>query len=266
MIKILNKITPSIIKSRIKHMILDEYSINAFIKYKYQRFAAEENNKLIYIAAMPKAAGTYISKILCRNLNYQYIHVGDRTGVCEFDIYLPNFLDKFIYTRDAIVHQHTPATKGNIEYLNAFNVKPVILLRNLFEVVYSMHRHLLKYKNVWPFFSYPCDFFNFNHERQLDFIIDFIMPWVIGFQHAWLEAVNTKKIMGLVISYNEFVENPEQTLNSILVWTNHKPINSWQFDKLQNTRYEKERKNVIYMNNNQRSRLQLLNDYYEKAY
>jgi hypothetical protein len=262
MIKILNRITPLIIKSRIKNLILDEYSINAFIKYKYRRVIAEENNKLIYIAAMPKAAGTYISKILCRNLNYQYIHVGDRTGVCEFDIYLPNFIDNFVSKKNAIVHQHTPATKGNVEYLNAFNVKPVILLRDFFDVVYSMHRHLLKYKNVWPFFSYPNDFFNFSHERQLDFIIDYIMPWIIGFQQTWLDAIYTNKIKGLVISYHEFVENPEQTFNSILIWTNHKPINIWQFDRIQNARFVKDRKNVIDMNNIQRSRLQLLINYY----
>lgn len=237
-------------------------TINDFISYK--QFASKKNlkNNYIFIAAMPKSAGTYISKMICKNLNYNYIHVGDRPGACEFDLYLPNLIDNFITKKNNLVHQHTPATKGNIEYFNQYNIKPVVIFRDIIEVTYSMHRHILKYQNTWPFFAYPKDFINWESKKQLDFIIDFIVPWIIYFQQTWLNAINNNKINALLINYEDFVKFPEGTLNNILEWTNHEKIDEWVSIEKQSSRFESNRSKVKLLTQDQKNKIQNILNYY----
>lgn len=250
-----------ILKSICDQYYLKNISVNEFIENRYY---GKENvgSNLIYIAAMPKSAGTYISKTIAHNFNLKYRHVGNVNGNCEFDIYLPNFFDNFIFSKNVIVHQHTLATKGNLEYLNYFKIKPVVVVRDLHESIYSFHRHILKYKNTWPIFEYPKSFFVLSKEDQLDYIVDFISPWLIYFKESWRNAMSGGNIDALYITYGDFVKDKEGVMGEILKW-NGLEMCCVEWLGKGSARYEEDSSVVVEMSDKQNEQLERMQGYYK---
>ncbi|GAB4284895.1 MAG: hypothetical protein Kow0068_10100 [Marinilabiliales bacterium] len=60
----------------------------------------------------------------------------------EQDIYLPAMIDAVLF-KNFITQQHTRATQPNLKILNDYKIRPIILVRNIFDVVISLRDYLL---------------------------------------------------------------------------------------------------------------------------
>lgn len=250
-----------LIKKEIVKKLISNVSCRKFIEIKENDFQLKENKPRIFIAAMPKSAGTFLSKNISKIINTNYLHVGDVQGRCEFDIYVPNFLDEFLM-KGGVVHQHINATKGNVEYLNKFNIKPVVVIRDLKEVLYSMHRHIVKYRNVWPNFIYPVNFFSWNYSNQLDFIIDYVMPGIIEFKVSWENAIDAAQVQVLRTNYKSIVSDPENVIKKILDWNNLLVPKNIKIEILDDMRVESNSLPLLSLNKFQEERFLNLLSYY----
>jgi hypothetical protein len=187
--------------------------IQDLLKDKSREIRCGKHSPVVYIAAMPKSAGTFISKTIAQKHNIPYLHYSDRMGCCEFDIYHPDLLQKI--KQGGIVHQHTLGTEGNIHYLNSYKIPCVVLIRYLYDALFSFYEHLETYHNQWPLFEYPSGYFEWEFEKKMDFIIAMVGPWFFQFYVSWYRAEKNKSIELTWIRYEVFLENNISVINTV---------------------------------------------------
>lgn len=160
----------------------------------------------IFISAMPKSGSTFLSRniIQITGFDHQPMTYGFERN--EQELYLPKLVDN--YNRPTVTQQHTRATGPNLELFNRFGIRPVILVRNIFDVVVSMRDYLLK-EGVAHFPSlYATErFTTLREEEQYDFLITFAIPWYFNFYVSWFDATRDKRIEALWLSYENLVDD-----------------------------------------------------------
>ncbi|MEP6846587.1 MAG: hypothetical protein ABI861_11310 [Panacibacter sp.] len=201
------------ISKKIINAFAGNREVDELIAQKSKEVLKAGHKPLVFVASMPKAAGTFICKIIAEKHQLAYAHYTDRTGCGEFDIYHPALLAGI--KDGGIVHQHTLGTEGNIYYLNKYDISTVVLTRNIYDALYSLYEHLEKYKNKWPIFEYPAGYFDGSFEKKISFIVNMLAPWFIRFYVSWFKAKQQGLINTVWLSYESFVDHKINLLNRI---------------------------------------------------
>lgn len=103
-----------------------------------------------------------------------------------------------------IAQMHFRASNANLGILNFFEIRPVVLVRNIFEVLVSIHNHLgALYADLgsstsesWFVLPHGHDifvdkgYFSLSDSAQLDLIIDNMLPWYFNFYASWRHATD----------------------------------------------------------------------------
>lgn len=179
-----------------------------------------KGNKLsetYFISAFPKSGSSFISLVLADLLKYQLVDIV-YSHFREQDLYLPK-MEGYKHVSTISKH-HTLATVPNIDILKDYCVKPVVLVRNLHDVVISLRDHISKTLR-WPHFDVPFDFNEWEESRQFDFLIDLAIPWYIHFYVSWKKQYLNKKMDILFINYEDFNKNPLSVFKTMLEFLGH---------------------------------------------
>ena len=183
--------------------------------YERQRRCVFSNGKYLVLAAMPKAGSTFLSHTLCALTGYRHYYLACAYDNIEQEIYLPRVIDAF--GSGTVVQQHFKANRPNLDILNRFDIKPVVVVRNIFDLVASIRDHLVKERLDNLPAVYPTgDFLSFSPSRQLDFVIDMVVPWYITYYVSWCHAEKQKQIQFLWAAYEELVADLHAGVRRIL--------------------------------------------------
>ncbi|WP_372719822.1 hypothetical protein [Novipirellula sp.] len=180
--------------------------------------SSSSDRKFVFIAAMPKSGSTYLSKKLAEYFDSEWGHISDLPGGCEFDLYRPSLITKG--NVDLVVQQHTLGTEGNVEYLQRYRAHVIVTFRRLDDTLLSFRRHLLTESLRWPFVKVNPDFRQWSVERQLDFLVDFVAPWLVNFYATW-KSVQREGILGKSLMFLNFASlkhDETETLASLVRW------------------------------------------------
>jgi len=171
-----------------------------------------------FIIAQPKAGTTHMTFSLRRYFNGEYgsVNLWANRGIEVQDIHPATMLELINSHTDFIVKPHLQATPNNINALQHFNIRPIIMTRNIFDSVISMRDHFDKDVNEGTTGMVPMPLgFPFYHDsyralspqERIDYIIDYIAPWLIMFQYGW------QRYQGecLRIDYDSFMKNKRRT-------------------------------------------------------
>ena len=188
-------------------------NMKVVLKHQSRHALSADRKPLVYVAAMPKSAGTFICRTIADVHKLRYLHFSDRRGCCEFDIYHPGLLSQI--QEGGIAHQHTLGTEGNVYYLNTYRIPCVVLTRNIYDALYSFYEHLEQYKNSWPMFEYPERYFEMREDEKLSFLTATVAPWLLHFYISWYRAQKNHQIDVLWITYESFIQNNIAAINSI---------------------------------------------------
>ncbi|PSB02680.1 sulfotransferase domain-containing protein [Merismopedia glauca] len=170
----------------------------------------------IIVACFPKSGSTYLTKLLAEITGFQLGSTSQFFGQNEQDIHEYK-LRKFC--RDNfIVQQHLKATNNNLLILQAYQLRPIILLRNIFDAILSLQDHIEKQSHLSPTGYIHQKYFEMTKEEQLLFLIHIHLPWYFNFFVSWREA--SPKIDTLWLSYEELFANQPDTLSKILKFYN----------------------------------------------
>ena len=140
----------------------------------------------VLVAAMPKSGSTFVSTVFSLVSGYRkahYVYGWERNAQ---DLYLPRLVQ--CMGIPVVVQQHTVATGPNIELIRVFNLRTVVLVRDIFDVVASILDHSTSEDFRGPAGFLTEDYLHFDDETKLDMIIDSILPWYFGFFVSWKEA------------------------------------------------------------------------------
>lgn len=143
--------------------------------------------KVVLITSMPKSGSTFLSKLLASLLGYQHGYFSFAYFNVEQELFVPKILDA--YGQGTVVQQHFKANEPNLRILKQFELRPVVLVRNLADVLVSVRDHLLRERtdNIPSLFP-PAEFKDLSIENQLDYLIKFFAPWLIEFYVSWKQA------------------------------------------------------------------------------
>lgn len=168
----------------------------------------------IFITCTPKSASTFLMRIIGDIIGARvttFLSAYDRT---EQDV---NLLKVVEYTAfSSVTHQHMKCTDYNINILYKFNIKPIILTRNIYDSIISMKNHIHREPDVswWPMAYIDKSFYLKSEDEQLDLIIDLFVPWYINFYVSWYNACKSTDY--LWITYKELIEDKVNVINKVL--------------------------------------------------
>ena len=172
----------------------------------------EQLGRHIFIACVPKTASTFLKNLLESLTGYRDLFTVYAAGQTEHEIYLPTLRE---YAQiDTVTQQHCRASDANIHLMQAFGIRPVVLVRNIFDSVMS----LLDFYNKGAFKTsyYRADWLALDEEMKIDLLIENVIPWYFQFVASWELAEKQKRLEMHWLTYEELIADKPSTVLKVL--------------------------------------------------
>jgi hypothetical protein len=176
----------------------------------------------IVLAFAPKAAGTFLRTAAIVAVDGQLVRTTYAPGGAADSFYLPIFLNYYgggIPARTMVTHVHMQALSANRVLLEALNLRPVIMIRSIPDMLASYSDELapdplaeIKWLNVRLPATYP----QLTNEEKGDFLIDMMGPWYISYYATWMKYAAEQKGRVCLLKYDVFVSEPADALELLL--------------------------------------------------
>ncbi len=186
-------------------------------KFRQQKIINTGKKKNVFVACFPKSGSTYLTTLLAEIMDFEKIPaIQINKGNCywynEQDIYEKQL--EIISKTDSVTQQHTKATENNIELLVKYNIKPVVLVRNIYDILLSHYDHVENDDHRQPVGFIHKEYFSLNENEKKHFLIEMHLPWYFNFFVSWREI--SKDMETLWITYEQLFTEKEKTINRIL--------------------------------------------------
>lgn len=153
----------------------------------------------IVVACMPKSASTYFCRALVNVTGFAPYLLNTAAGDTERNIdraSIPMFL-----RRDTVSQEHMRATASNVTLLRRMGIRPVVLVRDIFDVIVSACDHGEREHGSGPAAHMPPDFARWSRDERLWFIVRMGTPWFLSLVTSWIDAA--KELDCLWVTYDE---------------------------------------------------------------
>jgi hypothetical protein len=175
----------------------------------------------VVLAFPPKTAGTFLRTAAALATEGEVLRLGYAQGSRDTQLYLPTLLAYYLggfCHGPMVAHIHMQAFPPNTALLEALDIRPIIMVRNIADMLASywdmleMSRALNQGINC----TIPQDFCDLDHTRKADFIVEVIAPWYAGYYGTWLDYVAKNPDRVCVLNYADFVREPAKVLMDLL--------------------------------------------------
>ena len=175
----------------------------------------------LVLAFAPKAAGTYLRSAAIVAADGVLVRTCYAQGGRDASFYMPTFVRYFA----SGTHQdagdppmHMQALPANQRFIEAFDLKPAIMIRAIPDMLVS-YADMLEadplFPDNWLNIMVPENYAALTREQKGDFLIDMMAPWYVSYFATWLDyAARDKRV--LVLSYDAFRADPVVTLMRLL--------------------------------------------------
>ena len=172
----------------------------------------------VVLAFPPKAAGTFFRTAVEAVIDGQLLRAVHALGGRDATPYLPTFISYFsgnMTPKPLVAHMHMQALPANVNFLETFGIRPVVMTRSIPDMLASYWDMLegdpqarLDGLNC----LIPVDFTAMMPERKADFLIDILGPWYVSFFASWFRYAAQAPSQVRILSYREFREDPARAL------------------------------------------------------
>jgi hypothetical protein len=133
-------------------------------------------------------------------------------GQTEHELYLPTLREAAHL--DTVTQQHCRASDANVQMMQAFEIKPVVLVRNIFDSVMSQ----LDFYNKGAFYNtyFRADYQSLDEETKIDLLIDNVIPWYFQFVASWSLVEKQKRLEIFWLSYEDLIADKSSTIQNVL--------------------------------------------------
>ena len=166
----------------------------------------------IFIACVPKSASTFLKNLLVNVTGYRDLFTVYAAGQTEHEIYLPTLRE--YAEADTVTQQHCRASDANIHLMQAFGIRPLVLVRNIFDSVMS----LLDFydKGAFQTSYFRADWPAVDRETKIELLIENVIPWYFQFVASWDLAEKQQRIELQWLTYEELVADKLSSLLKVL--------------------------------------------------
>jgi len=165
-----------------------------------------------FIACMPKSGSTFLKMTLCALTAWPEASMTYAFLQNEEELYLP-FVRKAACS-DTVTQQHVRATVPNLQMMQAFKIRPIVLVRNLFDVIVSYTDFFDTGAKVNTFFAGRWD--GLSRERKLDLVIDNFVPWYCAFYASWSDVIRHDLLDCRLLRYEDMIADKLGTLKDLV--------------------------------------------------
>lgn len=167
----------------------------------------------IFITCTPKSGSTFLKNILVGVTGFHDVFSVFAALQNEHELDLPQLV-KFGNV-NTVTQQHVRASEANIQLMQAFAIKPVVLVRNIFDTVVSL---LDFYRQGFTFSTFfeREEFLAFDEEQQIDLLIDYAVPWHFQFVASWNRAERDRRLEVFWLTYDEMIKNKPTAVERVL--------------------------------------------------
>ena len=154
----------------------------------FKRRFVRPSGPYVFVACMPRTGSTFLTETLCELTGFKRVELTDAFAENEQELDVPRLLDAYSY--GSVTQQHVCANRRTVELMRDFGIRPVVLVRNIFDVVVSI-RHFLLTEGCgkWPtFFTTDERFRRLDEQSQYEQIVELGLPWYFDFFVSWAEA------------------------------------------------------------------------------
>jgi len=169
--------------------------------------------KAVFLTAQPKSGSTFLANVLAIATGYAY-NTFWFLGTLEhdFQLWLPAIMSSRQY--NYVAHGHFKPSFVNVKIMQAMELKPIVLVRNIFDILVSMIDFV-----DGPFFDgtlFPVEYRRWPYQKRAHAIISKYALWYIEFYVGWIKAIKEGEIEGFLTSYEEVMNNKHKTVYDIL--------------------------------------------------
>jgi hypothetical protein len=176
--------------------------------------ALGQKRPLLFLAFAPKAAGTFFRQAAMEALGGGcLVRFTQAQGGRDGTPYLPNFMSAYLDAEKPPIvgHLHMQALPANRNFMDMFGIKPVIMLRDIPDMLAS-YWDMLDVDATARADGLNClipqDFLSLGHDQKADFMIDIVAPWYASYFATWKSFHNDAPQTVCVLHYNEFQDDP----------------------------------------------------------
>ena len=174
--------------------------------------AERDRCRHVVVACMPKSASTFLCSLLAEATGYRpYLlnTLGHDTERTIDRLSIPTFL-----RRDTVSQEHMRATRENVRLLARMGVRPVVLVRDLMDVIVSACDHSEQVAGSGPAAHLPSDFDRWSREDRLWLVVRMGTPWFLNLVTSWIDAAS--RLDTLWITYDDVVGDTAATVRRAL--------------------------------------------------
>jgi hypothetical protein len=175
------------------------------------RVAPDQLAPKLMIACLPKSGSSFLNNVVQKLTGWPEVVTYPPCGQFEQELYTPALIEFAMVP--AVVQQHCRATDANLQILQGFSVKPVVLVRNIEDALLSLlefYRSGASFQTVF----HP-DFGNLDAEQQADLLIEHRAPWYFEFVASWLRADQDGRLPVLWLRYEDMVADKPAAIRRI---------------------------------------------------
>ena len=183
----------------------------------------DADKQMIVVAAAPKSGSTFLSGTLSILTGFKYFRLCSAYSTNEHDLYLPALCMMNPY--GCVSQLHMKGTFHNAAIMKTFGIKPIVLVRKIYDVVVSL-KHDLRQKEQMSGYGTGLNGYSFlwqdtctkslSDEKLIDAIIDLAIPWYVNFYASWHRLCERGAVEAIWITYEELISEKEQTIRKIM--------------------------------------------------
>ncbi len=198
-------------------------------------FVAERGDRpMIVVAAAPRTGSTFLSNVLseaCGLSGVPYRRLCAAYGTNEHDLYLPALC---MFNRSGCVSQmHMKGTFHNAALMATFGIRPIILVRDLFDIVVSLMGDVRR-KEQRPAYDLGYNGYSFIWLEQrllhlddaalIDALIDLAVPWYVNFYVSWYRLCQRGLVQAKWVTYEEMMADKAGVIGGLLEFLGVTPV------------------------------------------
>jgi len=166
----------------------------------------------IFIACVPKSGSTFLKNLLVNVTGYRDVFMVYAAGQSEHELYLPTLVENA--RLDSVTQQHCRASDANVHMMQAFGIRPVVLVRNIFDSVMSLVDFYNKGADYNSYFR--ADYQSLDDETKVLLVIDNVIPWYLQFVASWSLVEKQRRLEIFWLSYEDLIADKTSSIQNVL--------------------------------------------------
>jgi hypothetical protein len=192
----------------------------------------------VLVACMPKSASTSLTNAIGAYPGFRKIALAAAYGDREQELCQIR-LSRYNHRGNYVAQQHLRNSDWTQRLIDQYKLSPVVLIRDLPDVVLSFRDHLRRESH-----ESPVAFFTRAHLQQDDAaleesVVRLAMPWYLNFYAGWRREPRAH-----LVAYEDLVKDPTRSIGDVLRFAGVEPAPSAMSKAMQAFRGPNNRINV----------------------